>query len=1367
MLQRILLIVTIVTFILPSAEGAELSARSDGDTISIYRSGEDEPILTQNAREDFRPYIHPIVAPDGGGVLTEYSPGHHKHQTGLYWGFTQVNGRDYFHHPEGDYWRRVSATILKPNSTATDLNVRWQTIYDLLDAAGDPILRETQIWDMREVDGAFILELTWAGDAFTDITIGEYEYGGMFLRMPWREGMNGRAVNSIRQTNDRAEGQRAMWVDVGMQVEGRDDMAHIAIYDHKENPGFPQPWRVDGELGVGPVRARLGDWTIESGETATIKHRLRVYTEKFSDVFLTEDWASYAGAGSDKYEGEETAAQWELAVAEGYRAEFLTPERAVEAMTVQDGFEVKVFAAEPMITQPMAFCWDDRGRMWIAENRDYAGRGAGSTFSGESRVSILEDTDGDGVADTKKVFLERVLNPSAMAVGLDGLWLGAIPDLLFVPDRDGDDVADEDDIEVRLTGWGNRDMHEILNSLHWGPDGWLYGLQGVFTPSLVGRPAGADAEYKTPSERSPALARKGGSGKGEPVLGKTFDTSFYGTKVSWTFLEGGTFELSIPDQTEPLVGTYVQKGRNVYVKAEQFSEAFIFDGEKLAFAEEDPYDETRYDYADEPTRINGGVWRYHPTKDRFEVVAHGLSNPWGIDYDAKGQFFVSACVIPHLWHVVQGGLYHRQAGSHFNPYAYTDIRTIGDHRHRSAHGGARFYLSDAYPDEYYGQMFMGNIHEHAVLTDILDRKGSGFVGRHGSDFMLANNAQFVGFSTEIGPAGDVYMLDWHDADICGGRVQTKETGRVFRLSPLESEAENWDGRYDDLRTMNDETLVALQTSKSAWHARRARVILQNRSLKGDLESETHGALREMFDTNGNADHRLRALWALHVTGGADETFLVGSLSDRDEYVRAWAIQLLCEDMAPSHGARAQFVKMAKLDESAVVRLYLASALQRMDLEDRWPIAEHLVTHGQDADDHNIPKLLWYGVEPLVVGDADRALKLAGQSEIPVITQHIARRLTDAEMLTSLVDEIGRETAVRDLLLLGMRDGLDGPNEASAPTNWPTVYATLRANGGEAASIALQLSLQFGDAVAADALVATLGDDSTNVEDRLTAIRGLAARKRAELKPQLVALLDDDLLRSEAIRAMASFDDASLSSALLARYDSFSAGDKQEAVHTLAARPDYGTALTNAIESGQVPRRDVPSYVARLLSRVVGTRFLEVWGPVEGMSADSEAAFAKFNTILAGDALAGGDPRKGREVFNSTCFACHQMYGEGGTVGPDLTGANRTDIDYLLSNIVTPSDIIQDEYKMTMIFTEDGQVYSGIIEGEDDRQLQLRIANVDEPLTIAKSQITDRETTALSMMPEGLMDYLSDQEVIDLFAYLGTLEPVLMQDVAKR
>ena len=168
----------------------------------------------------------------------------------------------------------------------------------------------------------------------TDITIGEFDYGGLFLRMPWKEGIRGEVVNAARQHNEKAEGQRAMWTDAGMQVEGRDDLAHIAIFDHPENAGFPQPWRVDGQLGIGPVRARMGDWHIKAGETETIRHEIVAYTGALNDLELTKLWNEYIGSNSIY----STAALWNIAQEEGKTAKFLTPEEAVQSMTMIDGF---------------------------------------------------------------------------------------------------------------------------------------------------------------------------------------------------------------------------------------------------------------------------------------------------------------------------------------------------------------------------------------------------------------------------------------------------------------------------------------------------------------------------------------------------------------------------------------------------------------------------------------------------------------------------------------------------------------------------------------------------------------------------------------------------------------------------------------------------------------------------------------------------------------------------------------------------------------------------------------------------------------------------------------------------------------------
>ena len=181
--------------------------------------------------------------------------------------------------------------------------------------------------------------------------------------------------------------------------------------------------------------------------------------------------------------------------------------------------------------------------------------------------------------------------------------------------------------------------------------------------------------------------------------------------------------------------------------------------------------------------IDGGIWRFHPHTREFEVFAEGLSNPWGFDFNDMGQGFATCCVIPHLFHIVQGGVYHKQSKQNVNPYVYDNIKTIRDHTHKSAHGGARFYLADVFPEKYRDQLFMCNIHEHAVLIDYMVPKGSSFIGKHGDDFLMANDLAWVGFSVETGPDGGVYILDWHDQNICGNEIKFANSARVYRIMP--------------------------------------------------------------------------------------------------------------------------------------------------------------------------------------------------------------------------------------------------------------------------------------------------------------------------------------------------------------------------------------------------------------------------------------------------------------------------------------------------------------------------------------------------------------------------------------------------------
>ena len=563
-------------------------------------------------------------------------------------------------------------------------------------------------------------------------------------------------------------------------------------------------------------------------------------------------------------------------------APFLKPDEAIAKMEVMNGFEVKAFVAEPDIGEAIAFCFDFRGRLWTLENYNYQTRRAHSTDK-RNRIQIFEDTDGDGVFDKKKTFTEDLSFSSGIIVGMGGVYVGMPPELIFIPDADGDDKPDGPH-EVLLDGWGIQDRHETLNSFIWGPDGWLYGCHGVFTQSRVGRPGTKDEDR-------------------------------------------------------------------------QF--------------------------------IDGGIWRFHPQTKEFEVFAEGLSNPWGFDFNDMGQGFATCCVIPHLFHIVQGGVYHKQSKQNVNPYVYDNIKTIRDHTHKSAHGGARFYLADVFPEKYRDQLFMCNIHEHAVLIDYMVPKGSSFIGKHGDDFLMANDLAWVGFSVEIGPDGGVYILDWHDQNICGNEIKFANSARVYRIMPKGVKGP----KPFDLENLSDLELVELQNHSNDWYVRQSRTILQHRALTGKLDSEkVHPKLLTMLADAPKVSKRLRALWALHCTGGISQEHALSLLDDSEEYIRAWTVQLLTEEKKPSATVREKFAQMAKSEKSPVVRLYLACALQRLPYNQRWDILGALSKYSQDREDNNIPRMLWLALEPMVLESPQKALSLVAQSKLPRLQEFTPRRL---------------------------------------------------------------------------------------------------------------------------------------------------------------------------------------------------------------------------------------------------------------------------------------------------------------------------------------------------------------------------------------
>ncbi|HEV3022767.1 MAG TPA: c-type cytochrome, partial [Pirellulales bacterium] len=749
----------------------------------------------------------------------------------------------------------------------------------------------------------------------------------------------------------------------------------------------------------------------------------------------------------------------------------------------------------------------------------------------------------------------------------------------------------------------------------------------------------------------------------------------------------------------------------------------------------------------------------------------------------------------------QGGHYEPWRNRPSSLYAYERLPTCADHLHYPsgrpsamrgetqetldlggghAHCGTLVYLGDSFPPEYRNTVFMCNVHGRRINRDLLDRKGSGYTARHGADFLVAGDPWFMGVTLQTGPDGSVFVSDWSDTGECHTYEPQRDTGRIYKVSYGKAGGGDAVGgpsrsvrggqrvppQPRDLAGLGDVELARLHLHQNDWFVRHSRRLLHERAARGEFDAEAvYATLRNTLDAGADATRRLRALWALHVTGGLDEARLVRLLGDRDEHVRAWAIQLLCEAGQPPPEALAQFAALAANDPSPVVRLYLASALQRLPHEPRWGLVQGLLGHADDATDQNLPLMYWYGFEPLVSSQPQRSLRLAVEARVPQARQFIARRYVDGALTSgdqtnldllaaALADE--SESAALDLLV-GAREALRGHKRVPMPRGWPDVYARLKQSDDRAMhEQATMLALVFGDPSAVADLRATAFTPASPPAERTAALEALIEQGSAELAPDLQEALGELILRRTALRGLAAVPHPATPQEILARYDELTAEEKQEALATLASRTDFALAMLRAVERKSVPRADLSAYVARQLHALgdarVTAQLRTIWGEVRDTPPQRKAQIARYKEWLTPAYLKNADLDNGRLLYVKTCQACHVLYGEGGKIGPDLTGSNRANLDYLLANIVDPSAEIGRDYRMSVVETKSGRVITGMITQRGGNRLTVQTAT--ERIVLAEDDVEGVEESTLSMMPEGQLEQLTRQQVRDLVAYLS-------------
>lgn len=409
---------------------------------------------------------------------------------------------------------------------------------------------------------------------------------------------------------------------------------------------------------------------------------------------------------------------------------------------------------------------------------------------------------------------------------------------------------------------------------------------------------------------------------------------------------------------------------------------------------------------DKRVELSCSIWRYHPLRKEFEVVADGTINPWGLDWNEDGQAFITTSVVDHLWHLVPGARFERwshRKGGHPNPYTYEMMKPASDHRHWEggekerrqvghdeqggghSHCGLMIYQAKRWPKQYRGRALFNNIHGHRVNMDRLRRSRSGYVATHEPDFLRGNSAWFRGVDIIQTPNGNAMLAEWTDLGECHDRDGIHRTsGRLFNIRYGSANPQ----MKFDLQQRENSELVNMLWHENSWWARRALRILQERVAVGDNLSAK--------DVKRIEVKAPRSVIATQALASIDRGRLRDVYVNTDsEAIRAQVVHLLFHERKPDAELVNWLVEQIPDERSALVQIHMASALQRISVEQRWKLAEVLTRLRVADKDRNLALMIWYGFEPLVGLDKTRALTLGVRSKIPLIRQFTARRVADA------------------------------------------------------------------------------------------------------------------------------------------------------------------------------------------------------------------------------------------------------------------------------------------------------------------------------------------------------------------------------------
>ncbi len=762
------------------------------------------------------------------------------------------------------------------------------------------------------------------------------------------------------------------------------------------------------------------------------------------------------------------------------------------------------------------------------------------------------------------------------------------------------------------------------------------------------------------------------------------------------------------------------------------------------------------------------IWRYHPDTTEFEIYGEGGGNTFSLDIDAKGRVFSGTN------HGNTRGMYYPQGsygekgwGKHgplTNPYAFgffKHMRHEGDNRRFPQ--AFMIYEGGLFPDSYKGKIIAPNSLQNVVHVADVMPDTSTYQTKDEDYLMVTKDRWFRPVFGAVGADGAIYIGDWSDTRLSHVYPVDnwhKESGRIYRVKPKGMDMKH--KSFDLAKTPNAD-LIALFDSDNRWMRRRAVLELGWRGDKSVLPE------LEQLVSADSGQKSLEALWALNLLGGLTEDLAIKWLENQDADVRKWVVRLVGDNHKAGSDLGDKLSELAAKDEDVQVRSQLAASAKRLPASVAIPIVQNLLGRSEDMKDLHMPLMNWWALEAHAEdgsGEIENMVKDGKIWDLPLFKQEMAARLMrryamaggneNFEMCAKLL-QLAPDEEAQKILMTGLQQAFQG---ATIPQLPPSLTKVMDEYAKKAGDSDLVLGVQRGDKEALKKAIVVVKDSKADTLERVALAKLFGnVGDKSVIAPLLAVLAQDQqsALKRVAMQSLANYDDISIAKTILSRYGRSLPAEhnvRSTADRVLASRKDWAKAFLAQVDAWVIKARDIDPDVVQQLKLhndgEINGLVAKHWPDMRAQpAAAKQAEIKRIMTLLK---KGGGNAEKGDALFAQRCLVCHKLFDKGGAVGPDLTGYERGNLEFWMPAMIDPSLEIREGYTNFVVTMKDGRTLIGMIADQNPKTVTLRDP-ANQMTTVTRDQIASLAASPISLMPEGLLVGLKDEELRDLFAYL--------------